>query len=206
MSTQIIIVLLILLLVLAVLGGCAFRPPQETHDGGEKAPDPQLQEPQTPEPREEEGEEVRELKPQEENPTNGDSQPGEPRAGETVKRPSGECENIEFEIIDRRTLEGHLKEKLGGSQPEQGMTIVEEGGYKYILVSAGRKPTAGYSVTVGSLLGYEDAIVLNALLNSPGAGDMVAQVITYPALLIRIPADERKVILYLTDTRNTYQG
>lgn len=39
--------------------------------------------------------------------------------------------------------------------------IIEDSGYKYILVSAGRKPTDGYYISVDSLVGFEKLIVLD---------------------------------------------
>ena len=119
---------------------------------------------------------------------------------------SNEWEDMVFERVEGNSLEGNLKEKLGGDQVEQGMRVIEDSGYKYILVSAGRKPTEGYYIRVGSLVGFKKLIVLNALLYSPCETDLVESIATYPSLLIRIPADEREVILFLTDTRNTYLG
>jgi hypothetical protein len=119
---------------------------------------------------------------------------------------SNEGENMDFETVDPGSLEGSLKEQFGGHQADQGMLITEDSGYKYVFVSAGRKPTDGYYIRVGSLIGFEKLIMLNALLYSPCETDNVEAVATYPSLLIRIPADEREVILFLTDTRNTYLG
>ena len=119
-----------------------------------------------------------------------------------VETPSDDYKNIEFEIIDPESLEGELKEEFGCNQPEEGKVVVEYDGYKFILVSAGRKPTGGYSIIVGSLEGYEKHIVLQALLYSPGEDDDVKQAPSYPSLLIKIPADDREVIVFLSDVRS----
>ncbi len=115
---------------------------------------------------------------------------------------SDDYENIEFEIINPESLEGELKEKLGCDQPEEGKIVFEHGGYNFILVSAGRKPTGGYSIVIGSLEGYENHIVLDALLYSPAEDDDVKQKPSYPSLLIKIPADEREIIVFLSDVRS----
>jgi hypothetical protein len=121
-------------------------------------------------------------------------------------RPSNDWEDMAFETVDQDNLQGNLKEKFYGDHFEQKMMIAEDSGYKYIFVSAGRKPTAGYSIRVGSLVGFEKLIVLNTLLYSPCESDTVETIATYPTLLIRIEADDREVIHFLTDTRNTYLG
>ena len=205
MSNSITAVLLVLLLVFALLIGCTVEGPpspheerEEVHDSERPAEIPSAEvlsgsdeeedEPQSAE------EEVRELKPAEEKE-------GEPEGEEVPIADRNDGENMDFEKIDIRTLEGCLKEKLGGDHPEQGLVTVEDGGYKYILVSAGQKPTAGYSVDVKSVLGYHDSITINARLYSPAPEDMVATVLTYPSTLIRIPADEREVFLFMKDAK-----
>ena len=204
MSNPITVVLLVLLLAFALLVGCTVEGPPSPHKEREEVQDaerpaeilsaellPGSDEEDEPQPSEED---ARELKPAEEKE-------GEPEGEEVPITDRNDGENMDFETIDLRTLEGYLKEKLGGDHPEQGLITVEDGGYKYILVSAGQKPTAGYSVAVESVLGYEDSIAINARLYSPGPEDMVATVITYPSTLIRIPADERGVILFLKDAK-----
>lgn len=66
---------------------------------------------------------------------------------------------------------------------------------RYLLLSVGEKPTGGYSLANLTLTGSEDRITADARLQTPKLGDMVAQVLTYPHLLVQIPADAREAVL-----------
>ncbi|MFZ5969825.1 MAG: stalk domain-containing protein [Bacillota bacterium] len=63
----------------------------------------------------------------------------------------------------------------------------------YILVSGGEKPTGGYSVEVDNVtMITPDTAYVAAHVNAPGKGDIVAQVITYPYVLIKIEDENVK--------------
>ena len=132
--------------------------------------------------------------------------PGPPPGEPPCEEPDASCEPMDFEVLDRESLPGDLVARLGGSRPDPGMLTVQEGGYTYISVSAGRKPTDGYSVRVADLTAYPEAIVLNTLLFSPCETETVAEEATYPSVLIRFPADEREVIHFSSDTRDPLHG
>ena len=57
----------------------------------------------------------------------------------------------------------------------------------YLVVTAGEKPTAGYVVEVKEITYDGEQLKVSALLNEPRPGDVVAQVITYPMLVLSIP-------------------
>ncbi len=66
-------------------------------------------------------------------------------------------------------------------------------GWSYLLVAAGEKPTAGYSVGVISVSGSPDKLKVYYRLDSPAPGQTEAQVVTRPYVLIRIPANKAAV-------------
>lgn len=57
----------------------------------------------------------------------------------------------------------------------------------YLVVTAGEKPTAGYVVEVKEITYDGEQLKVSAHLNEPRPGDVVAQVITYPMLVLSIP-------------------
>jgi len=78
------------------------------------------------------------------------------------------------------------------------LTIGED---RYVLISAGEKPTAGYYLEDIIFEGTETNIITTASLHRPGEDEMAATVITYPHALLRIPEDGRPMDLCpLTDT------
>ncbi len=62
---------------------------------------------------------------------------------------------------------------------------------KYVILSLGEKRTAGYEITVKKVEQLEDKLIIHAKQKAPSENDFVAQVITYPAVIIVIePATE----------------
>ncbi|HAU30998.1 MAG: hypothetical protein XD78_0905 [Desulfotomaculum sp. 46_296] len=67
------------------------------------------------------------------------------------------------------------------------------GKWSYLLIAAGQKPTAGYSVKVNSIYGEEDKLKIYYRIDGPAPGQVAAQVITCPYVLIRISANKAAV-------------
>ncbi|HHX94428.1 MAG TPA: protease complex subunit PrcB family protein [Clostridia bacterium] len=77
---------------------------------------------------------------------------------------------------------------------EEGAFSYTAGEKRYVLLSAGEKNTGGYSLENIVVKGTEDSIEITADLNVPGEGSLVTQALTYPNVLLSIPADEREVV------------
>lgn len=73
-------------------------------------------------------------------------------------------------------------------EAEPQATRFDHEGKTYILVTFGQKPTAGYSVEIAKVADNEGRLEVVARLKQPGPDEVVAQVITYPAALVRIDA------------------
>ena len=68
------------------------------------------------------------------------------------------------------------------------------GEWYYVFISAGEKPTAGYSVGINNIYtGGGGKLKVGYRINDPAPGDMVAQVISYPSVLVRIPVSKALV-------------
>ncbi|NLI14223.1 MAG: protease complex subunit PrcB family protein [Peptococcaceae bacterium] len=76
-------------------------------------------------------------------------------------------------------------------QPFTGLKTLSE--WSYLLIAAGEKPTAGYSVGVISISGSSDKLKVYYRVDGLAPGQVTAQVITHPSILIRIPANEAAV-------------
>ena len=77
------------------------------------------------------------------------------------------------------------------SQPFTGSKT--SGKWSYLLISAGQKPTAGYSVEVIRIYVKEDKVKVYYRVDGPAPGQVAAQVITCPYVLFRIPANKMMV-------------
>jgi len=116
------------------------------------------------------------------NPGNTSEGRNEP-AGETSQRELTDAP-VPFQIVetDGQKL-AELQEKPAGAY------WVTVDGNNYLVVTAGQKPTAGYTLVVESVTYDGTALKVKAQLLEPNPGEMVAQVITYPMAVLSI-ADE----------------
>lgn len=91
---------------------------------------------------------------------------------------------VSFEIADINTQQlEELQEQPAGAY---WVTVDDK---TYLVVTAGQKPTAGYTLVVESVTYDGTALKVKAQLLEPNPGEMVAQVITYPMAVLSI-ADE----------------
>ncbi|MDX9871529.1 MAG: protease complex subunit PrcB family protein [Clostridia bacterium] len=104
--------------------------------------------------------------------------------------------NITLGIIDPAKLsDSDLLSWYEASYKEQfSHTVSHIDGYKYVLISAGEVPTAGYSITLLDAKIDNDILVVYAALVSPKAGEQVAQALTYPHILFRLPDKEAATV------------
>jgi len=105
---------------------------------------------------------------------------------------------MEYEIVDVSSAEltqGELAEWYDTHHVKRGLHSFTAGDYLYILLSAGEKPTGGYALEDLVLYGTETEIEVTANLRCPGEDEMVTQALTYPHLLVRIPDDDRHLVL-----------
>ncbi len=70
-----------------------------------------------------------------------------------------------------------------------GTWMKEFGDYRFVLVTMGEKPTGGYAVVVDKVSSSDGAWLVDVKFVSPGPGDMVTQVITYPYGFVKIKND-----------------
>lgn len=64
----------------------------------------------------------------------------------------------------------------------------------FIILNMGEKPTAGYSITVSSVIETDDKILVKVNENDPEPGSMNAMVITNPYTIVKINSKKEIVI------------
>ncbi|MEW6398601.1 MAG: S-layer homology domain-containing protein [Bacillota bacterium] len=79
-----------------------------------------------------------------------------------------------------------------------GLFRLTRGDTTYLLISWGEKRTGGYSMTLRDIRREGEVLVAEVVLRAPGPGDMVVQVISYPHLLVALPATTAPVAAEFT--------
>jgi len=110
------------------------------------------------------------------------SKPEEPPAKTQVPE-------IAYEIIGPEALEGeNARNWYEEHRRSYGTHFFSSSEFDqdYLLFSAGEMPTAGYQITLEKVEENDSLVLFEGRINPPGEGEMTAQVLTYPTLLIEI--------------------
>lgn len=100
---------------------------------------------------------------------------------------------ISFEVIQPDKLPAEAAKWYQNNFAVDGLHSFTAGKDRYLLLSAGEKPTGGYAIEGLTLTGTEKEIEVKAKLKSPRSGDLVTMALTYPHVLIKLKEDGRQL-------------
>ncbi|MGE4283456.1 MAG: stalk domain-containing protein [Clostridia bacterium] len=95
---------------------------------------------------------------------------------------------IDFEKVERKLIEENdsLSKWYQDNSKQEGIYNLIDGEWIYVLVSAGEKPTGGYSAKIDSITEVTPGTAyVYAVLNSPDKNSFVTQALTYPNAVAR---------------------
>ncbi|MEW5922223.1 MAG: protease complex subunit PrcB family protein [Bacillota bacterium] len=147
-------------------------------------------------------------------------------------KPGGNETAVRYEIIEEKDYEDKLPVMVRGDlsllRAHKGYFVFsppayDTGGNIYLMISAGEKPTGGYSLTLRSLQKQNSSLYLEVEEKAPAKDEMVIQVLTYPTLVIKLdkaydgynltgtdkesfPALSPEIIPQRKEARGTYNG
>jgi len=104
---------------------------------------------------------------------------------EIIKIPSAEFEKL---------YQGEFAGWYDENHKVEGLHSFTDGKERYLLLSAGEKPTGGYYLENLVILGREGEIEVKAKLHVPGKDEKVTMAFSYPHLLVRIAEDGRQLV------------
>ncbi len=110
--------------------------------------------------------------------------------------PSGAAaEPVDWEEVEREDVPEEIAGWVEEMKYEQGVHLLPAGEYRYLLVAWGEKPTGGYAVEVTDVEDDRGTVRVNAELISPDPDDAVTQALTYPHMLLRLPAGDSPILV-----------
>ncbi len=95
---------------------------------------------------------------------------------------------VEFETVAKKAIESNepLASLYNKNHMNKGIYSLMDDDYIYVLVSAGEKPTGGYSLEVDSITEVAPRTAyIHAVLSSPSAESYVTQALTYPCVIVK---------------------
>ena len=93
-------------------------------------------------------------------------------------------DDMEFTVVSEDRLPEELKEIVEGKKESAFKLTYADEGYLYICTGYGKQDSGGYSITVDSLYGTENAIYVNTDLLGPEAGSASRNSPTLPHIVI----------------------
>lgn len=99
---------------------------------------------------------------------------------------------FDYELIEEDDLtEKALIEWYELNKDKYGSYIYSEDEFeKYLLISAGERPTGGYSLSIVDVSKSDNVITFRVVLDEPSPDEMVTEALTYPNLLIEVSGNE----------------
>lgn len=107
---------------------------------------------------------------------------------------AGEAVDLNSNFLIYENIPEEIKKWAAANarKPFAGSKSVGE--WSYILVAAGEKPTAGYSVEIANICDdRQGKLRVKYRIAGPQTGRLAAQVVTHPYVLVRIPASRAEV-------------
>ncbi|PKM86752.1 MAG: hypothetical protein CVU87_11195 [Firmicutes bacterium HGW-Firmicutes-12] len=114
------------------------------------------------------------------------------------KKPQLQMGELSYEMINtysKEEITADLEKWYEDNFKQEGLSSLNTENHTYLLFSTGEKPNSGYGIESLRLIGTEKEIEVYVELRVPSQGEMTAQVITYPNILIKIDRDSREFVL-----------
>lgn len=109
---------------------------------------------------------------------------------------------IAFEEVAEADLPESLKGKIETAKLQKGYIYEKKGGYFYIAIFSGEKPSGGYSIKALSIEDNEGATNIFVEETTPKKGDSVTMAITYPYTVIKASGITPDIALFNKDGSN----
>ncbi|MFU0799333.1 MAG: hypothetical protein ACFWUE_01505 [Xylanivirga thermophila] len=92
-----------------------------------------------------------------------------------------------YKIMDSKNYPDDIAESLSHIQDLRGFGIIKETeNAQYLFIGLGQKPTAGYKIDISSFEIDNNKLNIKIKENSPAKDAMVAEMLTYPHVIIEI--------------------
>jgi len=98
--------------------------------------------------------------------------------------------------MPEQNLPKEIKDWFFANRSKETQQVKTAQGKTYILIARGESPNPGYGISLESMTENEKEIVVSALLTEPAPDEMVAQVISHPAMLIQLEGETDKKVRF----------
>jgi hypothetical protein len=102
---------------------------------------------------------------------------------------------VSFTVMSDSELPPDLRKQIESWKQTETQQVVKVGGETYAVITAGQKPSGGYSVSVESVTRSGENVKVVYKVQSPPPGAVTTTVITYPYQVIKLQgAGDLKIV------------
>ena len=94
--------------------------------------------------------------------------------------------DLEYVIMEEENIPEEVYEQVIASQDEFCRKAYVCSDVLYIVVCYGAQPTEGYTIEVNQLYESSNAVIVETTLKGPSGMDKVAEVISYPYIVLQV--------------------
>lgn len=106
---------------------------------------------------------------------------------------------IEYQIIDIESAPAAIYEKYVDQKFTRGFSVNPYDSDQYVLITMGTVPTAGYEIEITGVQKKGDLWIIESQFKAPDPDEIVAMVISYPAIVVKLPATAKQVRVFAND-------
>ena len=93
-------------------------------------------------------------------------------------------------IVEEEYLPVEIKEWLDSFENKEGAYVYQHPDETFIKISAGEKPTGGYSLNYREFTEKEYPVEIVVELTEPKEGELVTEALTYPSLILKVDSEQ----------------
>lgn len=105
-------------------------------------------------------------------------------------------EQIDYEVIDIENAPATVYEKYENQKFDRGFSVNPYDSAKYVLITMGTVPTAGYQIKIDRLQKKNQHWIIKSRFIAPDPDEIVAMVISYPAIVVKLPATAERIQVF----------
>lgn len=102
--------------------------------------------------------------------------------------------DLEFTIVEENNIPEELLKIIEEKKKVSFKLTYSDAEYLYIVVGYGEQKTGGYSIAVDELYLAENAVYINTNLIGPSKDEKVAQVLSYPYIVVKTEYVDKSVV------------
>lgn len=102
--------------------------------------------------------------------------------------------DLEYVIVEEEHIPEEVYEQVIADQDEFCRKAYVCSDKLYIVVCYGAQPTEGYTIEVNQLYESSNAVIVETTLKGPSGMDKVAEVITYPYIVLQVENVDKTVV------------